>query len=102
MDEIVLCVNRKLKHARELLRVLLYLEYPRLFSNLLCFPCFLLFFQGQRLLQLGVGAPVATGAGTYSVTSTSPPSNVIAPSSYYMLFAVANGAPSTASWISIG
>lgn len=59
-------------------------------------------FQGQRLLQLGVGAPVATGAGTYSVTSTSPPSNVIAPSSYYMLFAVANGAPSTASWISIG
>ena len=98
---IVLCMNRKLKHARVAESAPL-LGKSTTFSHLLCFSLFPFVFQGQRLLQLGVGAPVATGAGTYSVTSTSPPSNVIAPSSYYMLFAVANGAPSTASWISIG
>jgi hypothetical protein len=59
------------------------------------------FAQGQRLLQLPVGAPVAAGAGKYTVTSTAPPSSTIAPAGYYMVFAVANGAPSYASWVKI-
>jgi hypothetical protein len=56
--------------------------------------------QGQRLLQLGVSAPTKV-AGGYSITTTSPPSAVIAPSAYYMLFAVANGVPSVAAWVHI-
>lgn len=59
------------------------------------------FAQGQRLLQLPVGAPVAAGAGKYTVTSTAPPSSTIAPGGYYMVFAVANGTPSYASWVKI-
>lgn len=57
---------------------------------------------GQRLLWLGVTAPVAAGAGKYTVDATAPPSSTIAPAGYYMLFAVANGVPSYASWVKVG
>ncbi|CAM6036649.1 unnamed protein product [Sphagnum compactum] len=60
------------------------------------------FSQGQRLLQLETSIPASVGGDLYTVTATAPPSSVIAPSSYYMLFAVSNGIPSTASWVHIG
>jgi hypothetical protein len=60
------------------------------------------FSQGQRLLQLNTATPAAVGGGTYTVSTTAPPSSVIAPSAHYMLFAVSNGVPSTASWVHIG
>jgi hypothetical protein len=60
------------------------------------------FVQGQRLLQLETAAPAAVGGGTYTVATTAPPSSVIAPSAYYMLFAVSNGIPSQAQWVHVG
>jgi hypothetical protein len=57
--------------------------------------------QGQRLLQLTVSAPGKVSGGKYTIKSTSPPSATIAPASYYMLFAVANGIPSVAAWVHI-
>ncbi|CAK9226571.1 unnamed protein product [Sphagnum troendelagicum] len=60
------------------------------------------FAQGQRLLQLETAAPAAVGGGTYTVATTAPPSSVIAPSAYYMLFAVSNGIPSQAQWVHVG
>ncbi|KAG0627529.1 hypothetical protein M758_2G208700 [Ceratodon purpureus] len=56
---------------------------------------------GQRLLALAVGKPVAAGAGKYTVDATAPPSSTIAPGGYYMIFAVANGSPSYASWVKL-
>ncbi|CAK9226148.1 unnamed protein product [Sphagnum troendelagicum] len=60
------------------------------------------FSQGQRLLQLATSAPAAVGGGSYTVTATAPPTSVIAPSAYYMLFAVSDGFPSVAQWVHIG
>jgi hypothetical protein len=57
--------------------------------------------QGQRLLQLGVGAPVRTAAGGYAIATRAPPSAVILPAGYAMLFAVANGVPSEAAWVHV-
>jgi hypothetical protein len=62
----------------------------------------LFFVQGQRLLQLETAAPAAVGGGTYTVATTAPPSSVISPSAYYMLFAVSNGIPSQAQWVHVG
>ena len=58
--------------------------------------------QGQRLLQLQVTAPANVGAGVWSVSSAAPPTSQLAPSTYYMLFAVADGVPSYAAWVKIG
>jgi hypothetical protein len=59
--------------------------------------------QGQRLLKLGVSATTNVERNQYAVTSTAPPNAVVAPSSYYMLFAVDSaGVPSTATWVKIG
>ncbi|CAK9877898.1 unnamed protein product [Sphagnum jensenii] len=60
------------------------------------------FSQGQRLLQLQTTVPVEDFFGAYTVTATAPPSAVIAPSAYYMLFAVSQGIPSQASWVQVG
>jgi hypothetical protein len=60
------------------------------------------FSQGQRLLQLETAVPTDAGGGAYTVTTTAPPSSVIAPSAYYMLFAVSDGVPSYASWVHVG
>jgi len=57
--------------------------------------------QGQRLLQLGVGAPVRRAAGGYAIATRAPPSAVILPAGYAMLFAVANGVPSEAAWVHV-
>ncbi|CAK9271437.1 unnamed protein product [Sphagnum jensenii] len=57
--------------------------------------------QGQRLLQLGVGAPVRTAARGYAIATRAPPSAVILPAGYAMLFAVANGVPSEAAWVHV-
>ncbi|EFJ28737.1 hypothetical protein SELMODRAFT_411320 [Selaginella moellendorffii] len=57
------------------------------------------FSQGQRQLKLPVAASVLSYANTYYVASTAPPSSVVAPPSYYMLFALHNGIPSQAVWV---
>ncbi|KAL3693810.1 hypothetical protein R1sor_007461 [Riccia sorocarpa] len=59
--------------------------------------------QGQRQLNLAATAPVAGADGTsYTITATSPPTAEIAPPSYYMLFALNGGIPSSAVWTRIG
>jgi hypothetical protein len=60
------------------------------------------FAQGQRLLQLETTVPADVGGGSYTVDTTAPPSSVIAPSGYYMLFAVSDGIPSQAQWVHVG
>jgi hypothetical protein len=65
------------------------------------FVCFW-WLQGQRLLQLATSVPAPAGRGGYNVLATAPPTSVIAPSAYYMLFAVSDGFPSVAQWVHIG
>lgn len=57
--------------------------------------------QGQRLLQLEVGAPVAV-AGGVTVASKGPPNAAVAPGGYYMLFPVADGKVGHAAWVKVG
>lgn len=60
------------------------------------------FAQGQRLLQLEVGAPKAAGGGAFTVDSKAPSSAGVAPAGYYMLFPVADGNVGYAAWVKIG
>ncbi|CAA6666010.1 unnamed protein product [Spirodela intermedia] len=55
----------------------------------------------QRLLILKITDVEISGAGTYKVTTVAPPSAVIAPPGYYMLFVVHQGVPSKAAWVHI-
>lgn len=61
------------------------------------------FAQGQRLVSLPVTSVVQAGAGAGAgavvVTTVAPPNGNVAPAGYYMLFAVAQGVPSTAVWL---
>ncbi|KAJ7529989.1 hypothetical protein O6H91_05G007700 [Diphasiastrum complanatum] len=57
--------------------------------------------QGQRLLQLTALNSVPLGDNTYTVSGIAPPNSIIAPSAYYMLFAVNQGIPSIAVWVQI-
>lgn len=61
------------------------------------------FSQGQRLIKLEVSSaiPAGLGASTYTITATAPPSAIVAPPSYYMVFAVNEGVPSIAAWIQL-
>ncbi len=59
------------------------------------------FAQGQRLLSLDTSGPVQTAANTYEITATAPSTPMIAPPSYYMLFAVNQGIPSIAAWVQL-
>ncbi|KAI5075460.1 hypothetical protein GOP47_0009536 [Adiantum capillus-veneris] len=57
--------------------------------------------QGQRMLSLEVGLPVYVGGGQYEVSAKSPPYSTLAPSTYYMLFAVNEGVAGAAAWLRI-
>lgn len=59
------------------------------------------FAQGQRLLSLLVAPLVQVGLGTYNLTATAPPVPSLAPSAYYMIFAVNQGIPSKSAWIQV-
>ena len=61
------------------------------------------FSQGQRLIKLEVSSaiPDGLGASAYTITATAPPSAIVAPPSYYMVFAVNQGVPSIAAWIQL-
>ncbi|KAH7293666.1 hypothetical protein KP509_28G036000 [Ceratopteris richardii] len=69
------------------------------------------FSQGQRLLKLAVSAaePLfslsfmssADGALPYTLTATAPPTPLVAPPSFYMLFLVNQGVPSVATWVQL-
>ncbi|KAJ7543511.1 hypothetical protein O6H91_09G041200 [Diphasiastrum complanatum] len=60
------------------------------------------FAQGQRMLKLAVRKQTTGAKGSVKITATAPPNAVIAPSAYYMLFAVNRGVPSIAAWVHIG
>lgn len=56
--------------------------------------------QGQRLVNLNVGAAVQVAqASVYQITATAPPTAQIAPPGYYMMFAVNQRVPSVAVWV---
>lgn len=61
------------------------------------------FAQGQRLLKLAVGTAQPDFGGTLSYTSvaTAPPSSLVAPPSFYMLFLVNQGVASAATWVQL-
>ncbi|MCO5585561.1 hypothetical protein L7F22_039495 [Adiantum nelumboides] len=61
------------------------------------------FSQGQRLLKLAVeSAQPQPQSLAYSSVATAPPSALVAPPSFYMLFLVNQGIPSVATWIQVG
>eukprot|EP00249_Psilotum_nudum_P006528 c19849_g1_i1 orf=282-1904(+) len=57
--------------------------------------------QGQRLLKLAVAHRRTLRHHRYRMTVTAPPKETIAPSSYYMLFAVHEGIPSSGVWVHV-
>ncbi|KAH8966343.1 hypothetical protein BDL97_03G020700 [Sphagnum fallax] len=58
--------------------------------------------QGQRQIKLPVTAPAPiNGTNAYSVSAIGPISETVAPPSYYMLFAINNGVPSTGVWVNV-
>nr|AFK44665.1 unknown [Medicago truncatula] len=57
------------------------------------------FFQGQRLIKLGVAFAMVDGDQRWRIRCTAPPSGMVASPGYYMLFAVNQGVPSVARWI---
>jgi len=59
------------------------------------------FSQGQRLVKLGVSSAVVDGDGRWRIQCTAPPSGMVAPPGYYMVFAVNQGVPSVARWIHV-
>eukprot|EP00249_Psilotum_nudum_P009807 c22165_g1_i1 orf=648-2309(+) len=59
------------------------------------------FAQGQRQLKLPVSTPFSTGQNTYTVNSIAPPTAVVAPPTFYMLFALHGGIPSAAIWVQL-
>lgn len=57
----------------------------------------------QRLLTLMASTPVAVrNLPVYSLSVKAPPSAVVAPPGYYMLFVVNGGIPSVARWVRFG
>ncbi|KAK7319973.1 hypothetical protein RJT34_04702 [Clitoria ternatea] len=59
------------------------------------------FSMGQRLLILKVEDFVMEVEGSYKLTVVAPPSNVVAPPGYYLLFVVHRGVPSKGMWVHI-
>ncbi|XP_027343215.1 aldehyde oxidase GLOX1-like [Abrus precatorius] len=59
------------------------------------------FSMGQRLLFLRIEDLVADFEGFYRVRLVAPPSSVIAPPGYYLLFVVHRGLPGKAMWVHI-
>lgn len=59
------------------------------------------FSQGQRLVKLAVSPAVPDSDGRYRVGCTAPPSAIVAPPGYYMVFAVNQGVPSVARWVHV-
>lgn len=59
------------------------------------------FSMGQRLVILKIDDLILQGQGVYRVRLVAPPSGVIAPPGYYLLFVVHRGLPSTGMWVHI-
>jgi hypothetical protein len=58
--------------------------------------------QGQRQIKLPVTAPAPiNGTNAYSISAIGPISETVAPPSYYMLFAINNGVPSSGVWVNV-
>jgi hypothetical protein len=59
------------------------------------------FSQGQRMVKLDVGParPDEFGSLVYTTEAVAPPSPLVAPPAYYMLFLVNQGVPSVATWV---
>ncbi|RDX78712.1 Aldehyde oxidase GLOX1, partial [Mucuna pruriens] len=56
---------------------------------------------GQRLLFLKIDKFIVQGQGVYSVRVEAPPSSVVAPPGYYLLFVVHRGLPAKGMWVHI-
>ena len=59
------------------------------------------FSMGQRLVILKIDELIEQTQGIYRVRMAAPPSGVIAPPGYYLLFVVHRGIPSTGIWVHI-
>lgn len=59
------------------------------------------FSQGQRLVKLAVTSAIPDGDHRYKIRCTAPPSGMVAPPGYYMVFAVNQGVPSVARWVQL-
>ena len=59
------------------------------------------FSMNQRLLELGTTPAAGGAAGEIAVDVVAPPSPNLAPTGYYMLFAVSGGIPSVGVWVHI-
>lgn len=59
------------------------------------------FSMGQRLLFLKIYELITETEGSYRVRVEAPPSNVVAPPGYYLLFVVHRGLPGKAIWVNI-
>jgi hypothetical protein len=59
-------------------------------------------FEVPWLVGWLVGCLIAVAGTKIDRTATAPPSAVIAPAAYYMLFAVSEGIPSVAQWVHVG
>ncbi|TKY60865.1 Galactose oxidase [Spatholobus suberectus] len=59
------------------------------------------FSMGQRLLFLKIDELIVETEGSYRVRVEAPPSNVIAPPGYYLLFVVHRGLPGKGMWVQI-
>ncbi|KAG0457333.1 hypothetical protein HPP92_022490 [Vanilla planifolia] len=57
------------------------------------------FSMNQRLLILASKAAMSGGESRYCVTVTAPPSGMVAPPGYYMVFVVNEGVPSDGAWV---
>lgn len=55
----------------------------------------------QRMLILGVVDATQTSPGTHALKVMAPPSNVVAPPGFYLLFVVYRGVPSDGMWVQI-
>ncbi|GKD61622.1 aldehyde oxidase GLOX [Tanacetum coccineum] len=59
------------------------------------------FSQGQRLVKLAVSSAILDGLGSYRIACIAPLDGRVAPSGYYIVFAVNTGVQSAAKWVKL-
>ncbi|XP_021889722.1 aldehyde oxidase GLOX1 [Carica papaya] len=59
------------------------------------------FSMNQRLLVLTTGKLISLGKSGYDISVTAPPSRILAPPGYYLLFVVSEEIPSEGIWVNI-
>ncbi|GJW85420.1 aldehyde oxidase GLOX [Tanacetum coccineum] len=59
------------------------------------------FSPSQRLVKLALSSAILDGLGLYRIACIAPLDGRVAPSGYYMVFAVNTGVPSAAKWVKL-